>query len=375
MEGQAIRNVNHNAIISKAITSLAVVTVLFSASGVANADTLDDQIKAAQAEAAAQSANASNLHAQANNYQEQVNQYRSQIAVVQSQIRLNQSKSAKLNAQIEDAKVKMAEQKAFLAANIKSMYLSSNVSPLEMLVSSGDISSFFNQQQYQDKVKDKIQSAMAEIVKLKADLDKQQADLAKLLADQENQHQQLTATKANLDQLLAVAAQNAAVADNQVKEKNARVATLKAEQAAALAARFRNSNGFASGGACGGGYPAIYCNAEQDSLVDRWGMYNRECVSYTAFKVWQSGRNMPYWGGVGNAKQWPGNAQSRGIPVDGNPKPGDVAISMAGPYGHSMYVESVSGGNVHVSQYNFSNNGQYSEMTIPASGLYFIHFR
>ena len=39
-----------------------------------------------------------------------------------------------------------------------------------------------------------------------------------------------------------------------------------------------------------------------------------------------------------------------------------------------MYVEGISGNNIHVSQYNFNNVGEYSTMTIPATGLYFIHF-
>jgi surface antigen len=126
--------------------------------------------------------------------------------------------------------------------------------------------------------------------------------------------------------------------------------------------------------ACGGGYPQQWCSAPKDSIVDSWGMYNRESVSYTAFKVASSGRTMPYWGGHGNANQWPSSAQAAGIPVDGVPKAGDVAISMAGPYGHAMYVEGVSGSKIFVSQYDYSGNGEYSTMTISAAGLYFIHF-
>jgi surface antigen len=104
-------------------------------------------------------------------------------------------------------------------------------------------------------------------------------------------------------------------------------------------------------------------------------MYNRECVSYTAFKVWQSGRYMPYWGGRGNANRWPTNARNAGIPVDGEPRVGDVAISLSGYYGHAMYVERVNGdGTIKVSQYNYGIRGEYSEMTISKSGLYFIHF-
>jgi surface antigen len=101
-------------------------------------------------------------------------------------------------------------------------------------------------------------------------------------------------------------------------------------------------------------------------------MYNRECVSYTAFRVAASGRYVPW--GLGNANQWDDNARARGIPVDSNPRPGDVAISNAGAFGHAMYVESVSGGTIFVSQYNAALDGRYSTKTISAAGLVFIHF-
>ena len=129
-------------------------------------------------------------------------------------------------------------------------------------------------------------------------------------------------------------------------------------------------------------YPPVLSKAPKDSLVDPWGMYNRECVSYTAFKVAQSGRTMPYWGGIGNAQQWPSNARADGIPVDRNPLKGDIAIAFNSEHGHAMYVEAVNGRDVIISQYNWPVNGQWgvwSEMTLSAdnSGLgpmYFIHF-
>ena len=84
---------------------------------------------------------------------------------------------------------------------------------------------------------------------------------------------------------------------------------------------------------------------------------------------------MPYWGGHGTAKYWDDNAEAAGIPVDGNPRAGDIAVSNSGTWGHVMFVESVnSNGTINISQYNVSLTGTYSEATISASGLRFIHF-
>jgi peptidoglycan DL-endopeptidase CwlO len=340
--------------------------------GTATADTFDEQIAALRQQASVQQSQAASLHTEAQNYRTRVAQLQAQINAFHLQIRATQLKTQKVQGQIDDAKAKMATQKAILSENIKNMYLDSSVTPLEMLASSEDIGDFFNQQAYQDKIKDKVIDAMKSINDLKQQLEKEEKDLLVLLDNQKSQQIQAQAAQAEANQLLAVAAQSAAAADAQVKQSNSQISTLKAQQAAALAARFGSR--VIPGGTCGGGYPAKWCNAAQDSLVDNWGMYNRECVSYTAFKVWQSGRTMPYWGGRGNANQWPANARAAGIPVDGNPRAGDVAISMPGPYGHAMYVEGVSGNNVYVSQYNYGNNGEYSTMTIPSSGLQFIHF-
>lgn len=337
------------------------------------ADSFDDQINALRAQVAQQQAAAASLHAEVNNASARVAQLRAQSAALQAQINLSQARYNQLSTNIAQNEAKLGEQKQVLGASIKSIYLGSNVTPIEMLASSSSISEFLDQQQYRDKIKTQIQEAMAEIQTIQASLKIQQGQVSQILSDQRGQQVQLNAMQQEANQLLALAAQNAAAADAQVKNGNSQIASLKAQQQAILLARFGGASG---GAACGGGYPAKWCNAGQDTLVDNWGMYNRECVSYTAFRVAASGRYMPYWGGHGNANQWPDSARAAGIPVDGNPQVGDVAISMAGPYGHAMYVEAVGGGKIRVSQYNYgSPSGTYSEMTIAAAGLYFIHFR
>jgi surface antigen len=102
-------------------------------------------------------------------------------------------------------------------------------------------------------------------------------------------------------------------------------------------------------------------------------MYNRECVSYTAYKVASSGRTMPY--GFGDADMWPEAARDNGIAVDTQPRVGDVAVLPDGEHGHSMYVEAVhSDGTISVSQYNKAKTGTYSEERRKTEGLEFIHF-
>jgi len=146
-------------------------------------------------------------------------------------------------------------------------------------------------------------------------------------------------------------------------------------QAAQLQANHSLDGTIVAGDPDHGGYPAKWSDAPQDSMLDSWGMYNRECVSYAAWKVYQTYGSMPYWGGVGNANQWVSDAQRAGIPTGSTPRVDSVAIWMHGYYGHAMWVEQVSGDMIYVSQYNYNLNGQYSEMWVNGSNFTYIYFK
>lgn len=341
---------------------------------VANAQSLDQQIKALQDQAAANQKQAQNFRSQADTLANKLAGINAQSAAISAQISANKAKQQKLTADIAKAKEEMAIKKEILGENIRAIYQNSQISPLEMLASSKSFSEYVDRQQYLDEIKDHIQEAAESLAKLKTELEKQEADVQIAIRQQGDLQQALSIQQSEANQLLASTRGEEGRYASMAQENKAKAEELQRQQAAILAAQFGGN--VTGGGACGGGYPGKWCSPAKDTVIDSWGMYNRECVSYTAFKVASSGRYMPYWGGRGNAKQWPGNAQGAGIPVSygSGAEPGDVAISMAGPYGHAMYVESVSGNSVFVSQYNFGNAGEYSTMTIPQSGLYFIHF-
>lgn len=130
----------------------------------------------------------------------------------------------------------------------------------------------------------------------------------------------------------------------------------------AIQAADENASRIIKATAVNGGYPLNWDQAPIDTIIDRWGFYNRESVSYAAWKVYESGRHMPFWAGRGNANQWPANARADGIPVSNKPIAGCVAISTQGMYGHAMWVEDVhEDGSIRVSQYNHDLTGVYSE--------------
>lgn len=338
------------------------------------ADSYDDQINALKAQISDYQNQAAALKSQADTYQNAVNELTLQKQQIQAQIDLNTAKIAQLNQQIADAQAKMEQEKTLLGNSLVALYLDNSVSPLEMLASSKSISDYIDKQEYRDTVRQQLQDSIAQIKKLQAQLDDDKKKTQQALADQQAQREAVAANEQQQAVLLAQTQGQEAAYQNQVTQANAQIASLRAQQAAANL----KWGGNVSFQARGGGYPSFWADYDMDSKIDDWGMYNRECVSFAAFKVASSGRYMPY--GLGNAIQWPGGARARGIPVDTSPKAGDVAIWPVGYYGHAMYVYSVGNdGSLFIGEYNYDWTGRYSERVISEStwrsqGFQFIHF-
>lgn len=358
--------------------------------GLVHADQFDQQIQALQDQNATDYQSSQQFGTQVSNYQDQVNQLAAQIGGLQQSIVAAQQQSDALQAEIDQKQADLDQQKKVLGEDIKAMYLEGQTSTLEILASSNNLSDFVNKEVDRSAVQNKVKASVDQINTLKIQLQQKQQQLQESIKSQQAQQAQLQGDENQQSQLLAYSEEQKATLDQQIQANNASIVSLRAQQ---FAANHRLLSGggvsIVYSGACGGGYPADAlnsasfhwgCNYPQDNTFDNWGMYNRECVSYTAWKVYQAYGYMPYWGGVGNADQWPGDADAYGIPRGSTPKVGSVAIG-TNPYyfgsvGHAMWVEAVNGdGTIVVSQYNFGEEGQYSEMTIDANLMStFIYF-
>lgn len=338
--------------------------------GTVKADQFDQQINALQQQNSGLQDQSDSLAATAASYQQAVDQLQSVINSLQQNIVNTQSQIDALQSQINQAQIELDQQKQVLGQNIKTMYLEGDISTLEILASSKDLSDFVNKQEYRNTVADKVKSSVDKINSLKTQLTKQQRDQQTLLADLQSQQNQKQADENQQVQLLNMTEAQKATFDQQISANNSQIASLRAQQAALN----RQLGGVPSAGDPGhGGYPAVWNNAPQDSMLDSWDMYNRECVSYAAWKVYQTFHtNVQY--GFGNANQWPASARAAGISTGPTPRAHSVAIWNVGAFGHAMWVEAVSGNTIYVSQYNYDYYGHYSEMSISASGLTYIYF-
>ncbi|HSX27397.1 MAG TPA: CHAP domain-containing protein [Patescibacteria group bacterium] len=364
----------------KALPTLALVLMLvtgFIVAPIVRADQYDAQIRALSAENSEKRGQINQLQIQAADLNDKISKLQAQIDDLQRQIDKSNADIADTEARIKAAEEELARQKKLLGANIKAMYLEGQISTVEMLASSKDLSDFFDKAQYRSTVKDKIKSTVDKITALRLELKAQKQLLEDQRHDQELRQNQVDAQRDEQARLLNLNEADRNNLNNDIKHNYAQIVELRRQQAVENSKHFNGSH-LVNGGACSprpvNDYPDDLCARAQDSVVDPWGLYNRECVSYTAWKVYSTRGYMPY--GYGNANQWDGHARADGIPVDGSPRPGDVAVAHWGYYGHVMYVESVnSNGTINVSQYNWDYNGTYSEMYgFSASGLVFIHF-
>jgi len=355
------------------IITLLIGTLLAAGTligGQVKADQFDAQINALRQQNSGLQDQSDSLAATASSYQQAIDALASQIDSLQQNIVNTQNQIDSLQQQIDQAEAQLAQQKAILSENIKTMYLEGDISTLEVLASSKDLSDFVNKQEYRNSVANKVKDSVDKINSLKAQLQQQQRDQQTLLGNLQSQQNQLQAQQSQQASLLAYTEQQKAAYDQQISANNSQIMSLRAQQAALN----RQLGGVPSAGDPGhGGYPAVWNNAGQDTMLDSWNMYNRECVSYTAWKVYQTfGINTQY--GFGNANQWPGNAQRAGITISATPRVHSVAIWNVGAFGHAMWVEAVNGNTIYVSQYNYDYQGHYSEMSISASGLTYIYF-
>ena len=344
------------------------------------ADQYDEQIKQLQSESDNYNQQASALGVLAGNLQAELDKLTAQKTELQRQISQSQAKRDKLDQDIVSTKKKIADTKDALGDIIADMYVDDSISPLEMLASSNNIGDYVDKQEYRSSMQESLSNTIKQINKLKTQLEKQKKDVENVIKDQEAQKQSLAAKEAEQAKLVEETKGQESAYQALVSQRSSEIESLRAQQAAAMAAAARRYNiNIGSGSASGGGYPSMWADAEQDTTVDSWGLYNRECVSYAAWKVASTGRFVPHFGGAGNANQWPSTTARYGIANGSTPKAGSVAIQYVGVYGHAMYVEAVnSDGTITVSDYNNNSDGlgwgRYHHYSRSAAGLTYIYF-
>lgn len=353
------------------------------------ADKWDDQINALRAQADQYLAQANALKAQGDTLQNKLDSINAQIAALQANIQANQQKHDKLQADIAANQKKLEQTQDALGDMLANLYVDGKISSLELLASSQNIGDFVDKQEYRTTVRDSLSRTITEVKRIKAQLETDKKAVEKVLEELKLQNDQLAATQAEQQSLVDQTRGEEAAYQNLVSSARNQIQSVSAQQQAYYASLVASGGGnsgvvgsfqywgWSGNRGCSGGYP--YC-AAHDSMVDPWNLYNRECVSYVAWALQaRFGKTVNAWHGDGNAYQWPSSAARwSGAYRVSSPQAGDVVVLPASgsfaPIGHVMIVESVSGSDMFVSQYNFYGTGEYSTMWVKNSGVILLRF-
>lgn len=375
------------------LVSLALLMAMTAPMSLAErvfADRWDDQVNSLQAQANQYRAQANQLREHGNTLQARLDIINAEINALTVNIQANQARHDQLQAEIEANTVKLSESQNVLGEILANLYVDDTVSELELIASSQNIGDFVNKQEYRASIRDQLNGMIADVKKIKQKLETDKKAVDEILAELKRQNDQLGAQQAEQQNLVSQTRGEEAAYQQLLASAQNSMASVRAQQQAYYASLGGGSGsgvygsfkywGLSPGngaGGCTGGYP--WCMA-QDTYVDPWNLYNRECVSYVAWALANRfGKNVQPWHGDGNAYEWVWSAPRwSGAWRVYDPQPGDVVVLPRSggfaPVGHVMIVESVSGGNMFVSQYNFYGTGQYSTMWVQNSGVVLLRF-
>ena len=341
------------------LISFAIISL--NLNQVVSAINYQSQINALQNQNQQTQNNLNSLQAQATNYQQVISQDQAQINAINNAISANSAKEAYYQQQIAVDNQKIAQNKAYLALAIKTLYIQGQMTTIEQLATSNSLSSFVTKQEDDIAVQNNLNSLLSQIKQAQLSAENNNNQVKALILTETSQQNQVTADQNQINQLLAMNQQQQNNYNAQLSTANAQIAQLKAEQAAADASIARNvsvnlnlqKSSSGSGGACdigygNGGYPNVLCNTTQDAIVDSAGFPNRECTSFANW-YFTNVENQTNFQVTGNAGWW-FETSNYPVSVFPNVQPGAIGVEPSsslnapvpslygGYYGHVMIV-------------------------------------
>lgn len=325
------------------------------------------------------------LRDKSNTLQNAVNTLNQEKLVIEKELEKTEVEHKKLELEIEQTEKSIKDNRRALGATLTQMSLEDDITPLERIAGSENISSALDQFEYQSAVKNSLTKRVGEIKEYKEELEVKRESLEKILVEQRFKRSELAAKEDEQAKLLAETKGEEAQYQAYIGRQQDEISKLNSqiEELRAYNARQAGNQGInvPAGVPGGGGYPGQWAYAPLNAYVDSWGLYSRQCVSYAAWKVWSTGRFVPHFGGRGNAYEWPSTTAAYSIPNGSTPRKGSVAVDpytgcVGGfCYGHVMYVEEVyPDGRIRVSDYNYMWDGNYRIYDRTSAGLTYIYF-
>jgi peptidoglycan hydrolase CwlO-like protein len=352
------------------IIAVFVSVLVMMSPKAAVADQYDEQIAALKKKVQEMQAAADSKASEASSLNAKIASIDAEIIAAQHQLDLTNLEIRKTQSEIEKNNREMERQKEILRDNLRMIYRQGNISPLEVIASSKNLSDFVAQQQYLSAIKEKVNENIDKIDALKKELDRKKGELNSLALQQKGNLDSIESQKIEKAELLEKTKGEEAAYQKIVADSKRQLQGIYAERASRDAAK---GIGVSTGGT--GGYP--FANGPRCSVEgcvdDGYSYFQRQCTSYAAWKYrLVHGTENRGWG---NAFQWKSHANSK------QPVAGAIVVWDAysepgiGWAGHVAYVESVNenGTMINVSEYNWRPEIYSYRTGVPVhDGMYFI---
>ena len=210
-----------------------------------NAESTQDKINRLNKEIQQYQDAASTKHSEANTLKDVLDELNSEIATAQKALDLTSAQITDNTAQIDRANQDLDRQKNILKDNLKIVYKQGEVTPIEIIASSKNLSDFVSQQEYYSAIKKRIDENLVKIGELKKELDSRRAELTELSTKQKGQVNAIAEKRGQQASLLAKTQGEEAnyqkVAADLASQRKQAEAQVRAQAAAAVAA-FKSGN-------------------------------------------------------------------------------------------------------------------------------------
>ncbi len=251
-----------------AFSFLVAVVFALSSFSLVRADEFDAKIRKLEQQNNQKEIVHNQLGAQASSIRDTVNKLQNEINAKQAAINEYQNEVEHLKKEIAAAQKELDKQKRILGETIKTIYIEGDITTLEMLATSKNLSDFFDKQQYRESVRNKIKETLDKITQLKLDLNTKKQKTEELLKEQKTLQSELIQQRSKKNNLLSLKENQIASVENDIARNNKRISNLRRQQAIANL-QLSGGRGVVAGDPNHGGYPSIYANAPQDSMVDQ----------------------------------------------------------------------------------------------------------
>ena len=245
------KNLLINGAISVGVAAAGVVAVLpkNNAQAEKSIDQLDKEIKAIQSQISDAESQASQLRNKAQTLQNELNGIENEKTMIQSQISIYQKQFEKLQIEIKNNEDSIQRNRNALGSILATMSLDDDITPIERIAGSSNLSKALDNFEYQSAVKNQLVEKVDSIKRAKAELEKQRDETKVALTNQKQAESALQEKIRQQNDLIAKTKNDEAEYTKYASERSSQKAELQKQQQDMIQAQILRAARAAGGGA------------------------------------------------------------------------------------------------------------------------------